>query len=176
VSLPTIGFDVRRATADDAEGILACLAEAFEPYRPAYTPRAYAATVLTPRTLSRRLRSMAIWVAVDRERTVIGTVAVKPVSTGHAHLRGMAVRAEHQGKGVAAALLNAALDRAQAEGRLRVTLETTEPLRRAARFYLHHGFRRTGHHRWWGGMKLIHFERDLDESPQRARRTRRDRR
>ena len=53
-------IEVRNATADDAEDILKCLREAFEPYRQRYTPEGYLDTVLTPMTLRQRLASMIV--------------------------------------------------------------------------------------------------------------------
>ena len=102
---------------------------------------------------------MTVFVAVLRNRRIVGTVAVKRVSSAHAHLRGMAVVPRYEGQGVASALLTAALRHARKDGPSRVTLETTAPLRRATRFYLDHGFRPTGRTRHWGGMQLFGFER-----------------
>jgi GNAT superfamily N-acetyltransferase len=155
------GFRIRRANESDVPGILECLHSAFEEYRSRYTPSAFVATVLTERMAHRRLRTMTVWVAVGPGHRVLGTVASKLVSPGHAHLRGMAVLPGHQGKRIATVLLAAAIRHARSARAVRVTLETTEPLQRASRFYLHHGFRRTGHHRRWGGMKLIGFEQLL---------------
>ena len=158
---PGKAVEIRVATASDVEGILACLHSAFERYRREYTPSAYTATVLTTPMAKRRVRSMTVLVGVDSKGRIIGTVAVKRSSPGHAHLRGMAVLPQYQGKGVASALLDAAIRHAQATGQSYVTLETTEPLHRATRFYLRHGFRKTGRYRQWGGMKLIGFERAI---------------
>jgi len=104
---------------------------------------------------------MTVFVAVAQNRRIVGTVAVKRVSSAHAHLRGMAVVPQFQGKGVAPALLTAALRHCRQVDQTWVTLETTVPLQRAARFYLDHGFRATGRFRHWGGMKLLEFERIL---------------
>lgn len=152
---------IRPARASDVGGIVECLHSAFEPYRSAYTATAFAATVLTTTTAKRRVRSMTVWVAVGRQGRILGTVAVKRASPRHAHLRGMAVLPEYQGQGIASALLEHTVRRARAKGFRYVTLETTEPLTNAARFYLSHGFRRTGRSRHWGGMKLIGFERRI---------------
>jgi hypothetical protein len=54
------GFVIREATRDDAEGILACLREAFEPYRASYTPGAFQDTVLAPKTIGERLAAMTV--------------------------------------------------------------------------------------------------------------------
>ena len=53
-------FSIREATADDVPGILACLAAAFEPYRPRYTLQAFADTVLMDAGVRGHLRGMAV--------------------------------------------------------------------------------------------------------------------
>ena len=93
--------EIRVATALDVEGILACLHSAFERYRREFTPSAYTATVLTSPMAKRRVRSMTVLVGLDSKGRIIGTVAVKRSSPGRAHLRGMAVLPQYQGKGVA---------------------------------------------------------------------------
>jgi GNAT superfamily N-acetyltransferase len=158
----TLRVRIRPASSADVEGILDCLHAAFEPYRRQYTSKAYVATVLTRPMLLRRLRSMTVLVAAARNRRVIGTVAIKRVSPRHLHLRGMAVLPSHQGRGVASSLLRAAVRHARKDGHRHVTLETTEPLRGAMRFYVQRGFRPTGKHRTWGGMRLLGFELQLD--------------
>lgn len=151
------GVRIRPATIADVDGLLRCLREAFEPYRERYTRVAYLATVLTATSARRRLRSMAVWVAADREGRILGTIALKRISRTHGHLRGMAVTPDFQGTGIASKLLRTAMDHSVRSGQRCVTLETTEPLDRAARFYLRHGFRKSNRTRHWGGMKLIEF-------------------
>ena len=56
----------------------------------------------------------------------------------------MAVLPDWQGSGVAAALLQAVEAEIRNQGCERVTLNTTEPLARAMRFYVRHGFTRFG--------------------------------
>lgn len=152
---------IRHATARDVPEILACLAEAFAPFRRQYTEEAYAATVLDGRRLARRMSRMTVLVAVGPGRRVLGTISVKSVSPPHAHLRGMAVLPGAQGQGVGSRLLRRAVARARAEGHGVVTLETTDVLREAGRFYRARGFRETGRTRRWGGMRLVEFERPL---------------
>jgi ribosomal protein S18 acetylase RimI-like enzyme len=122
---------VRRATTTDAAAVLACMREAFAPYKSRYTKEAYDDTVRT--------------MAHDR----VG------------HLRGMAVRAPWQGKGVAEKLLEAAEEALREQGCTRVTLDTTEPLARAMRFYEKHGFRRSGRISDFFGMPLHEWVKSL---------------
>ena len=59
-------------------------------------------------------------------------------------------------------LLDAALADLRACGCARVTLDTTEPLRRAIRFYERNGFRPTGAVGDFFGMPLFEYARALD--------------
>lgn len=153
-------YSIRRATPDDASGILDCLRQAFEPYRESYTRQAFTDTVLTPEAYEKRRSEMRILVAVDATNRVIGTIAYR-ASHGEGHIRGMAVRPEHQGSGVAGALLG------QAESDLRelhcksVTLDTTRPLSRARHFYERSGFRRRGEIASFFGMELFAYQKEL---------------
>lgn len=53
-------FKIRQAAETDVPAILACLAEAFEPYRTNYTAEAFLDTVLTQQTLKHRMKHMAV--------------------------------------------------------------------------------------------------------------------
>jgi ribosomal protein S18 acetylase RimI-like enzyme len=153
-------YSIRRATPEDTPGILECLRRAFEPYRESYTAPAFTDTVLTPEALEKRQSEMQILVAADATNRVIGTIAYR-ASNGEGHIRGMAVWPEHQGCGVARALLG------KAESDLRklhcrsVTLDTTRPLSRAMRFYERSGFRRTGEITSFFGMELFAYQKEL---------------
>jgi ribosomal protein S18 acetylase RimI-like enzyme len=151
---------IREATPHDTTAILACLHEAFTPFRSAYTPAAFADTVLTPETLHRRFASMTILVATAPEGAVIGTIAAD-VQRTEGHLRGMAVRAANQGHGVAAQLLAAAESLLRSRGCRRVTLDTTEPLSRAIAFYRKNGYVPTGLVQDFYGMALHEFAKEL---------------
>jgi GNAT superfamily N-acetyltransferase len=66
-----------------------------------------------------------------------------------------------QGRGVAEALLESA--EAELIGRKcnRITLDTTEPLERAMRFYERHGYRRSGKVSDFFGMRLHEYAKEL---------------
>ncbi len=91
MSLPEINggklVSIRRATSDDCAGILSCLAAAFEPYRESYTPDAYVDTVLIEETVRKRLSTMAVFVANDANRRVVGTIACQVVGDGKTFAR-----------------------------------------------------------------------------------------
>ena len=152
---------IRKATSADAQGILDCLRLAFEPHRERYTPAGYADTVLGPATIHERLAAMTVLVATSEGGETIGTIACHAGAGGEGHIRGMAVHPTWQGTGVAQRLLDAALADLRARGCARVTLDTTEPLRRAIRFYERNGFRPTGVVGDFFGMPLFEYARAL---------------
>ncbi len=154
-------FVIRRASQEDGEGILSCLAAAFEQYAGAYTPGAYADTTLTRETVGDRIDHAAVFVAIDLAGQVAGTVGVEFHSRQTAHLRGMAVLPEYQGTGLARRLLAEAEAEGARCGRTRMTLDTTEPLERAARFYERNGYRRTGRVTDFFGMPISEFVKRL---------------
>jgi ribosomal protein S18 acetylase RimI-like enzyme len=154
-------IQIRKAAARDGAEILRCLRDAFEPYRERYTAGGYVDTVLTAETLKQRLETMAVFVATDESGRVVGTIACAPATSDEGHVRGMAVLPECQGAGVAQRLLDAALAELQTRGCTRVTLDTTEPLERAVRFYRRSGFRPSGVVRDFFGMPLFEYVKHL---------------
>jgi GNAT superfamily N-acetyltransferase len=149
---------IRRATSADASGILECLRDAFEPYRERYTAEAFEDTVLTTETVQERLASMSIFVAVTAEGKIVGTISCSRTSEDEGrHLRGMAVLEEWRGQGVAWQLLDAAESELRARGCHRITLDTTEPLTRAIRFYEKNGYRWSGKVTDFFGMPLFEY-------------------
>lgn len=153
---------IRLASEWDAHHVLECLHEAFAPYRDAYTPDGFHDTVLDHRSIIERMREMTVFAAETDDGQIAGTVACGGASAaGDAHIRGMAVRPAWQGAGVAGQLLLAAEGRARSMSCTRVTLDTTEVLERAARFYERNGYRRTGVIGDFFGMPLHEFAKDL---------------
>ena len=154
-------ISIRKAAKRDARGILACLRAAFEEFREAYTPDAFLDTVLTAGTLQERLKTMSVFVAVNSDDEVIGTIACNVASAGEGHLRGMAVSPPMRGSGIAAQLLNHAESELRRKNVERITLDTTEPLQRAMRFYEKHGYRRSGRLGDFFAMPLIEYQKKL---------------
>jgi len=152
---------IRQATDSDASGILTCLQAAFEPFQTAYTASAYEDTVLTPESLCDRLGGMSVLVALNPSGRVVGSVAYQILHGAEGHLRGMAVLPDVQGRGIADQLLA----RAEAEfikaNCSQITLDTTEPLERAMRFYERHGYRRSGRIQDFFEMPLIEYVKAL---------------
>jgi GNAT superfamily N-acetyltransferase len=155
-----IRFAIRPAVEADRTGILKCLREAFEPYRRQYTTEALKDTVLDSDFLTARMRTMHIVVA-EADAQVIGTIAGVEHEPGEGHLRGMAVLPEFKGTGLAAQLLEAIEAWLRTRGCTRVTLNTTEPLLAAMKFYEKHGYSRSGSVSDFFGMPLIGYVKDI---------------
>jgi len=161
MTLPQASCTVRRATSADAEGILRCLRAAFEPFRGRYTADAFADTVLTPVTIQLRLLTMTVFVAATPAGEIVGTIGCGVVSMEEGHIRGMAVLPQWQGGDVAAQLLQAAESELRSQGCRRITLDTTQPLARAVRFYEKHGYRHSGKVSDFFGMPLFEYAKSL---------------
>jgi [ribosomal protein S18]-alanine N-acetyltransferase len=110
--------------------------------------------------MRQRLIEMRVYVAVTAGGEIIGTIA-SSLSGDEAHLRGMAVCPQWQGKGIAEQLLLAAEADLLAVGCARVTLDTTVPLERAISFYRKHGFLPTGRITDFFAMPLYEYAKPL---------------
>jgi len=117
--------------------------------------------VLTTETIHQRLADMKVFVAVDAFAQIVGTIGCQVVDNHEGHLRGMAVRPEWQGSGVSTRLLETAEEELRRAGCTRVTLDTTEPLKRAVAFYEKKGFRSTRRIGQFFGMDLFEFSKSL---------------
>ena len=157
-------ISIRKATFGDAPGILECLRLAFEPYRESYTPAAFDDTVMSPSTIRHRLTGMSVFVAVTGTGEIAGTIGCAPAGDGEGHIRGMAVDPARAGTGLARLLLEAVEAELGQRGCTRVTLDTTQPLECAIRFYVRHGFQSTGVVRDFFGMPLFEYAKDLRQS------------
>jgi len=97
----------------------------------------------------------------ESESEVVGTIAYSQIDTDEGHLRGMAVLPQWQAQGVAKTLLIAAKTKLRAQDCRRVTLDTTEPLQRAIRFYEKNGYQPTGRVSDFFGMRLHEYAKAL---------------
>jgi ribosomal protein S18 acetylase RimI-like enzyme len=154
-------FVIRPASVKDTAAILQCLRDAFEPYRSQYSPQAWLDTVMTTETLLHRLTSMTVLVAVTAQGDLVGTIGGAVVSPSEGHLRGMAVSPQWHERGIAQRLLEAMEKHLFAKGCRRISLDTTEPLQRAMRFYEKNGFTRSGKINDFFGMPLIEYAKSL---------------
>jgi ribosomal protein S18 acetylase RimI-like enzyme len=152
-------FRVRKAALEDVAKVEDCLKAAFDKYRSAYTADAFADTVPDLIGIKRRLTDMCLLVAVAEGR-IVGTIACD-VTGSQGHLRGMAVLPDWHGTEVAAALLREAENELRQNSCTVVTLDTTEPLKRAIRFYEKHGFVASGKLSDFFGMRLHEYSKRL---------------
>jgi GNAT superfamily N-acetyltransferase len=104
---------------------------------------------------------MSVLVADTSSGQIIGTIACSRVSQLEGRLRGMGVLPDWQGRGVAKKLLAGAENELKLFGCERITLDTTEPLLSAMRFYEWNGFRRTGKVSDFFGMRLIEYAKEI---------------
>lgn len=130
----------RGRASDDIPDILACLQAGFANVRDAYSPAAFAATVLDEHSLRARMAAMQVIVAVRPSGRVIGTIAYGVASPNIGRIRGMAVLPRDQGTGIAAALLESGDAGMCQTGCVEARLGTTTVLSRAIAFYERHGF------------------------------------
>jgi ribosomal protein S18 acetylase RimI-like enzyme len=151
---------VRRARGEDAESVAACLAAAFEPFRSQYPQNAFQDTVPGPEAVRGRMTHMVIYVATTSDEEIVGTVAVA-IAAEEGHLRGMAVLPAWQGQNIAGPLLRMAENDLHASGCVRITLDTTAPLKRAIRFYERNGFVPSGKVTDYFGMPLYEYLKQL---------------
>jgi ribosomal protein S18 acetylase RimI-like enzyme len=154
-------FVIRPASVEDAGAILECLRAAFEPYRSQYSPQAWLDTVMTLDALVHRLTCMTVLVAVSAQGNVVGTIGGALVSTSEGHLRGMAVPPQWHKRGIALRLLETMEKHLLAKGCTCISLDTTEPLQGAMRFYEKNGFTRTGKITDFFGMPLIEYAKNF---------------
>ena len=161
MSVDVSGGRIRQAADRDIPAVVRCLTAAFEEYRDRYTPQAFRDTVLTIQGAEQRMRAMTILVVDDYSANVVGTVAYQVMESGEGHVRGMAVDPLLHGKGIAARLLSRAEGELRKLGCSRVTLDTTQPLERAIRFYVREGYEPTGVVRDFFGMPLFEYVKTL---------------
>jgi ribosomal protein S18 acetylase RimI-like enzyme len=152
---------IRPAVDADVDGILSCLSSAFQPYEHEYTPAAFEDTILTRDTLRARMKVMSVFVAVAESGEIVGSIACHLMHEGEGHLRGLAVDPRGHGRGISQQLLDRAESELQAEGCRRVTLDTTQYLQRAIRFYERNGYRRSGAVGDFFGMPLYEYVKHL---------------
>jgi len=104
---------------------------------------------------------MSLFVAEISSEQIIGTIASSRLSQREGHLRGMAVLPNWQGRGIAKQLLDCAETELRESGCERISLDTTEPLIQAMRFYERNGFRRTGKISDFFSMPLIEYAKEI---------------
>jgi len=132
---------IRLAVIGEAADVARVLRDAFEPYRPLYTPEAFAATTPSEVELRQRWHEGPVWVALEGDR-IIGTVAAVP-RPGALYMRSMGVHPDSHGRGCGRRLVEAVERHAVAASHPVLLLSTTPFLDGAIALYERCGFRRT---------------------------------
>ena len=137
----TDSSEVRLADRNDAPEISRVLREAFEEFKPLYTPAGFTATTPTSEEILIRLTEGPVWIA-SQKGVIVGTAAA--VNKGDSlYVRGMAVLPAARGQRIGELLLGR-IERFALDQRCkRLFLSTTPFLHRAIRLYEYFGFRRT---------------------------------
>lgn len=111
---------------------------------------------------------MCLFVAVSESGEIVGTIGCQVVTSEvgrekEGHIRGMAVLPGWQGSGVATQLLNAVESELRDQGCSRISLDTTQPLQQAMRFYEKNSFERSGRVTSFFGMPLFEYVKRLED-------------
>ena len=155
-------YTIRRATIDDANGIQKVLLAAFKQYKSYYTQEAFSDTILEDEKVKERLNNMIVYVAVDNIGKIIATIGWQNIDNEEAHIRGMAVDPTRQGKNSpATSLLHRVETEAKFEGCKIITLDTTQVLLRAHKFYKKSGYKKTGKMTHWLEHIIYEFAKKL---------------
>ncbi len=175
---------VRVATPRDFSAIRAVATAANEEFRSAMGDALFAAYLANVLEVERRARDAAVLV-VDSGSEIVGTITVyrnisdegMPVAfpAGTAGIRATAVSPGVRGRGIGAALVSAAIAKAQQDGAAAIALHTAACMEAATRLYERHGFRRSPAHDFRANdffaegagatLEALAFVRDLDVSP-----------
>ncbi|MHA2035379.1 MAG: GNAT family N-acetyltransferase [Promethearchaeota archaeon] len=155
-------YAIRKAEPKDAKGIHEVILTSFEEFRDYYSLEGFTDTVMSEELALKRIKEMNLFVTVDLNDEIIGTIGWKKVSMKEGHIRGMAVHPQFQGKNSpAATLLQAVEDEARSQGCVILSLDTTEILIRAQNFYRKHGFKETGKTGDFYGTTIIEFIKEI---------------
>jgi len=157
-------YIIRRAKAEDARGIHKVILSAFKEYRQIYTVQGFADTVMSEEVAIERMKEMILYIAVNQEINIIGTIGWQKVSEKEGHIRGMAVLPKMQGKNSpASALLHTVENDAKLQGCTCLTLDTTASLKRAHYFYKKYGYIETGITDDFFGSTIFEYKKNLDQ-------------
>ena len=160
---------LRPARPEDADVISETLQLGFDGYRE-FAPPGWRAPDARSKTEVARLRARLLepttWAMVADDGSLVAGHAgyvPQPGASGSAHLWQLFVRPPWWGRGVAVALLEAALAAAHAEGYRRMRFFTPRDQARARAFYEREGFVATG---WEAfeeaiGLVLVEYAREL---------------
>ena len=155
-------YMIRKAQPKDAKGIHEVVLAAFEEFRYFYSPEGFADTVMSEKAVVKRIDNMPIYIAVEPNNEIIGTIGWKKLSENEGHIRGMVVHPKMQGKDSPANdLLQTVEKDARSQGCSFLTLDTTEVLQRAQNFYRKNGFKKTGKIGDFFGTTIFEFAKNI---------------
>ncbi|MFX1268519.1 MAG: GNAT family N-acetyltransferase [Promethearchaeota archaeon] len=155
-------FTIRLATIKDAKAVHEVLLAAFAEYTCFYSTEGFADTVLSEERAKDRIKEMKVYVAIDQQGKIIGTIGWQKLNENEGYIRGMGVIPIQQGKDSPAISLLRQVERdAQLEGCKILTLDTTEILKRAQNFYEKNGFQKTGKIGDFFGSIIYEFAKTL---------------
>ena len=106
---------------------------------------------------------MIVYIAANKEGEIIGTISWQKVNQNEAHIRGMGVIPSWQGRNSPAAFLLQQVEiDVKEEDCTVITLDKTEILKRAQRFYEKNGFKKTLRTGNFFGSKIYEFSKVLE--------------
>ncbi|MGJ8618072.1 MAG: GNAT family N-acetyltransferase [Sulfitobacter sp.] len=126
---------VRRAIADDAESLAACIRAAYARYSDLTLPDVAGGMV-------QEIAEHQVWV-FEAGGEVVGGIALGK-DEGRAHLRNIAVHPDHGGKGIGSALIKTAIAACRADGVRSIVLATHVGMPENVALYRHLGWVETG--------------------------------
>ena len=159
-----MSFSLRRAGPEDVEAIAETLQIGFDGYRAFAPPGWLPPDARSDTEIARvraRLAEPTTWAMLAEDGGLVAGHAgyvPQPGAPGSAHLWQLFVRPPWWGKGVASALLAAALEAAAAEGYGRMRFFTPREQARARAFYEREGFVHTGWEAFEEGLGLVLVE------------------
>ncbi len=84
-------YIIRKARPKDAKRIHKILLAAFKEFRKYYTNEGFNDTVMSEEAVLVRMKEMTIYVAVNKDNNLIGTIGWQKIGYEEGHVRGMAV-------------------------------------------------------------------------------------
>ncbi len=162
--------EIRRARPEELEEVGRATVAAYAAYLDESPETGYVDHL---RDAARRDREAELWVAVDDEGTLLGSVTSCPEGSpwrelsqpGEGEFRMLAVNPAAQGRGVGRALVTHVVDGFRAQGARSVVICSMTTMEAAHRIYLRLGFTRDQALDWSPvpGVDLVAFRLDLGE-------------
>ncbi|HLL25926.1 MAG TPA: GNAT family N-acetyltransferase [Kofleriaceae bacterium] len=130
---------ITAVTADDVPEVLELVAASLAEFGLTFGTGSPTDDELRQLPASYALAGGMFWVA-RKDRALLGTAGVYPVSPGLFELRKMYLRPAARGLGLGTQLLDTAVAWAKAQGGTHLALDTMDSMTRAIAFYERHGF------------------------------------